>query len=216
MNLRNLNQIIHSNLRVSKIIKNNLSNDLLIIENKNIGITGKLKTVKLENTPINNCWIFEHEDSETELKANGSKVEKTILLLSEEKKELFVIAIEMKSRFTIDELLSCEKKINCSLSHLSIFLATNNHMVEKYNDYKLKFRLAIYCNNEHIDSKHPLFSQILCKSFLDYRAGIKKRFSIQINSPSLGFVIIPSICIHQNGHENIVMDFNTLLSELDL
>ena len=138
------------------------------------------------------------------------------MLLSEEKQELIIIALEMKSGFTIRELLSCQKKLNCSLSHLSIFLATNNHMLEKYNNYKIKLRLVIYCNNENIDTSNPLISDSLCQSFLDYRKGIINKLKVEINSPSLGYKIIPAICIHENAQEHISMDFNDLLTQLGL
>ena len=101
MKLQDLNSILHSNLKSSNIIKNNVSSDILILEQKNIGKSGMLQSVKIKNSPIDNCWLFDHEDSEVELRAEGQKVEKTVLVLSEEKKELLVLLIEMKSGFKV-------------------------------------------------------------------------------------------------------------------
>lgn len=216
MNLQDLNKIIHSNLRTASLIKNNLSDELLIIENKNIGLTGKLKSVKLINTPTDFCWIFEHEDSNKELRAEAKKVEKSILLLREDKKELNIILIEMKSTFRNEHLIDCVDKTNCSLSYLTIFLATNNHMLEKYKNYKIKFRLVVFCNNEVINISNPTISENICQSFLEYRNGNTDKFKVEIISPNLGYKIIPAICIHENSEENIEMDFSNLLIQLGL
>lgn len=214
MILQDLNKIIQRNLLTSRLIKNNLLDNLIIIENNHSDPTGKLQSVKLENVPTNNCWIFQHENPEDEFKVSGKKVEKTILLLSDDKKELIVILIEMKSGFKIKELFDCRKKVNFSLTHLSIFLAINNHAISKYNDYKIKFKLVIYCNNENIDTSNILINEDLCKNFLEYRNGNSKNFKIQINSPSIGFNLIPAICIHEKDKEHIIMDFKDLLSKL--
>lgn len=211
MKLQDLNKIIYSNLVSSNIIRSNLSNTLIITESKNVGISGKLQTLTINNMPVNNCWLFEHENSEIEFRTVKRKVEKSIIYLAEEDKELLIILIEMKSGFGIKELFQCQEKLNDSLSHLSIFLASNNHTISKYDGYKIKFRFPIFCNNYNIANTHPRFNDPLPQSFIKYSQGNTKTFKMEINSPSLGFNLIPTVTKLEQSQENISIDFEDLL-----
>ena len=213
MELQNLNKIIHSNLLSSNIIKANINTSLLIKEIKNLGKANTLQSVKISNLPIKNCWIFEHEDGEKEFLASGKNVEKTLLYLDDNVKKLFIIPIELKTDFRIKHLNECSEKLNPSLTHISIFLATNNHLIDKYNDYKINFRLAIFCVSETISNQHPEYNTPLCQEFVLFQNGTKKRFNIDITSPSLGFIKVPSIRVLEET-ENIEIDFQDLLSRL--
>lgn len=214
MKLQELNSKIHSHLKSSNIIKSNISSTLQITETKNLNIPGTLKNLYIENIPLDNCWIFEHEDCEIEFLTAGSKVEKTILYLDTESERLYIIPIELKTELKIKQLEDCVKKLTCSLSYLSIFLATNNHLVDSYNDYKINFRLAIFCTSETISNQHPSYNSQLCKDFILFQNGTNERFNIDVNSPSLGFLKVPSIRILQSNTENITIQFQDLLNLL--
>lgn len=211
MKLQDLNKTIHSNLVSSNIIKANINTSLLIEETKNLGKPNTLQSVKISNLPTENCWIFEHEDGESEFLTSGKNVEKTILYLDDDSQKLFIIPIELKTDFRIKQLNDCSEKLNFSLTHLSIFLATNNHLIDRYNNYKINFRLAIFCVSETISSQHPDYNTPLCQDFVLFQNGTNKRFNIDVTSPSLGFIKVPSIRVLETGTENIEIEFNDLL-----
>lgn len=212
MKLQELNKRIQSNLRTSDIIKNNLNSNLMLVEKLNIGISGKLQSVNITNIPMSNCWLFEHENPEKQFETTTRKVEKTILYLDETKKELLVVLVEMKSTFGIRELFQCQEKLSDSLTHLSIFLAINNHSILKYDDYKIKFKFSIFYNSENIVMSHPRINEPLTQDFVSFRKGDIKTFNIEINSPSLGFNLIPTIGILNQDQENISIEFQDLLN----
>lgn len=214
MKLQDLNNKIHSILKSSNIIKSNVSSTLQITEIKNLTKPNTLKNIYIENTPLSNCWIFEHEDCEAEFQTAGSKVERTILYLDTSVKKLYIIPIELKTEFKIKQLEDCVKKVTYSLTNLSIFLATNNHLIELYNDYKINFRLVIFCTSEIISPQHPNYNSQLCRDFVLFQNGTNKKFNIDITSPSLGFIKVPSIRILQSNTENITIDFQNLLNML--
>jgi|GEM_PF-3483669 len=214
MRLQNLTKTIHYNLSTSEVIKNNVNSSLRIDEIKNTNKPDTLQSLTINMLPTTKCWLFEHENPEKEFLVTSMKVDKTILYLSEETKELFIIAIELKTLFKIKQLNECQQKLNDSLSYLSIFLATNNHMKEIYSDYQVKFRLAIFCNSENISPQHPDYNSSLCQDYILFQHGTNKQFMYDINSPSLGYLKVPSIRILEPKLEHIEIDFQTLLEKL--
>lgn len=211
MKLQDFRKKIHSNLLTSKIIKSNLSTSLTLTESQNIGKAGKLQTLTVNKMPVNNCWIFEHENSEIEFQTIKRKVEKTIIYLSESNKELLILLVEMKSGFGIKELFQCQEKLNDSLTHLSIFLSINDHTLSKYEDYKIKFKFLIFYNNYNVPSTHPRINDPLSTKFINQSQGNSKTFNMEINSPSLGYNLIPTTTKLEQSQENISIDFDDLL-----
>jgi len=112
--LTELRKRVQDEFKTVNILKENLSNSIDIVEN-NINPNTTLQRVTINNTPIEDCWVFDNEDGEKAFVSSGKKVEKTLIYLDKVIKKLYVIMIELKSTLKFETLIHCKEKFTDTL-----------------------------------------------------------------------------------------------------
>ncbi len=197
MYFKDLRSIVQNNLGTLDTIKSNL-NEVIEIEEKQ---KSTLKKVFIKNMPTKNIWLFENEEADTVFTSNGNKVEKTILYFQENK--LYIIMIELKQTMNCDKLKDTQKKIQDSLSFISIFLLVNQHKDKIYENMKI-VPIGILCFNKNSFLNANISkNKEICRKMKDNISteNLNEKFTIEIETSSLGNIKIPFKAF-QNPNQN--------------
>lgn len=198
LKLTELRTKVQSHFKNSCIMKENLSHSFDVLETDS---GASLQKVELKKLPIENCWIFENENGENELRSNGKKPEVTIIYLDKENKKLFVIMVELKSTLDVNKLIHCRDKFRETLSHLSVFLLINNHN-EFYADCTL-YPVGLICHQSEVisTSQSPLSNEIsLVDGYKNYLSNEERSFLVELNTITLGRQYIKAIAIKNTNN----------------
>ncbi|HHO41954.1 MAG TPA: hypothetical protein ENN12_01170 [Epsilonproteobacteria bacterium] len=198
--LNHLRKRVQVHFKSLRILNENLSSSLDILETSS---NATLQKVTIDNIPTQECWIFENENGEKELRSDGKKSEATILYMDRKNKKLYIIMVELKSTLTIENLIHCRDKFKESLSHISVFMLINNHDHE-YDDFKIFTVGFICCQNEAIStSAQSVTSEInLVNAFKTYNQNGDKNFLAELQTITLGRQYIPIIVKQSLSREN--------------
>jgi len=198
--LNHLRKRVQTHFKNLIILKENLSSSSDILETSS---NATLQKVTIDNIPTQECWIFENENGEKELRSDGKKSEATILYVDRKNKRLLIIMVELKSTLTIENLIHCRDKFKESLSHISVFILINNHSYE-YDDFKISPVGLICCQDEAIStSTQPITSEVnLINAFKTYNQNGDKNFLAELQTIILGRQYIPIIVKQSLSREN--------------
>jgi len=163
-------------------------------------VQDEFKTIN--NTPIEDCWVFDNEDGEKAFVSNGKKVEKTLIYLNKVSKKLYVIMIELKSTLKFETLIHCKEKFTDTLSHVSVYLLLNHHD-ETYDDYKVVPVGVVCFNREDILNSSRSYTQEvnLINNYKYYVEHYEDNFLVELNTLALGREMIATVAM-QNSMAN--------------
>lgn len=205
---------------------------ILKIEETNIDRkdSTQLSVVKIKNLPTSDVWIFENEFGDKQIKDNtildkqkrafsnaGNKVEKTIVWHNNDR--LYLIMFEMKRSMTFNNFSDISKKLEHSLSFISIFIAAHAELPS--NSTSSILPIGVCCFNLDETSTLKEASEMspsrktLKREYVD--AG-KKQFSLTVQPLTLNNMRIP-IIFYENpipDTNNFDIDFHDIIHRVSL